>query len=61
MLNVLVDADDEIVPMQFCTAKERQSLPVVNHYLIVFNACTVFLDWKNGAEYLKELKVVLHS
>jgi len=30
--------------------KERQSLPVVNHYLIVFNAYAVFLDWKNGAE-----------
>jgi hypothetical protein len=26
--------------------KERQSLPVANHYLIVFNAYTVFLDWK---------------
>jgi hypothetical protein len=32
------------------TSKERQSLPVVNHYLIVFNAYTVFLYWKNGSE-----------
>ena len=29
------------------TIKERQSLPVVNHYLIVFNRYAVFLDWKN--------------
>jgi len=29
------------------TIKERQSLPVVNYYLIVFNAYVVFLDWKN--------------
>jgi len=32
------------------TIKKRQSLPVVNHYLIVFNRYSVFLDWKNGAE-----------
>jgi hypothetical protein len=31
------------------TVKERQNLPVVNHYLIVFNAYAVFIDWKNGA------------
>jgi hypothetical protein len=32
------------------TIKERQSLPVLNRYLIVFYVYTAFLDWKNGAE-----------
>ena len=41
------------------TIKERQSLPVVNHYLIVFNAYAVFLDLKNGAESWRKLKAVL--
>jgi len=31
------------------TIKERQSLLAVNHYLIIFNANAVFLDWKDGA------------
>ena len=30
------------------TIKERQCLPVVNRYLIVFNAYAVFLDWKTA-------------
>ena len=32
------------------TIKERQSLPIVNRYLIVFYVYAAFLDWKNGAE-----------
>jgi len=32
------------------TIKGRQRFPDVKHYLSVFNACAVFLDWKNGAD-----------
>jgi len=38
---------------RYCCVKERQSLPVVNHYLIVFNTYAVFMDWKNGADVEK--------
>jgi len=40
--------------------KERQSLPVVNYYFIVFNANDNFIDRKKGAEQWKKLKAVLH-
>ena len=30
------------------TIKERQSLPVVNRYIIAFKAYAVFLDWKTA-------------
>jgi hypothetical protein len=38
---------------RYCCVKERQSLPVVNHYLIVFNTYAVFMDWKIGADVEK--------
>lgn len=44
--------------LPFFAKKERQSLPVVNHNLIVFNTYAVFLDWKNGAE-LEKMKADL--
>jgi hypothetical protein len=31
---------------------------VANHYLTVFNAYAVLLDWKNNAEQWKKLKAV---
>jgi hypothetical protein len=34
----------------FAIKEKRQSLPIVNRYLIVFNAYVIFLDWKNGTE-----------
>jgi hypothetical protein len=37
------------------TIKERQSLPVINHYHIVFNTYSVFINWK------KPMLIVVNS
>jgi hypothetical protein len=37
------------------TIKERQSLPVINHYNIVFNTYSVFINWK------KPMLIVVNS
>jgi len=44
---IILSCQKALKIFQFFTMKERQSLSVVNNYLIVFNEYVAFLDWKN--------------